>query len=92
MPVILLTSKEEEIDELCALNIGAKMARGGLAGFASRPRRSAPLSREFRIHPAVIGIFFTVDRRNVWWIFIQVGSPNPKFLAVDVDPLPHAFA
>ena len=37
--------------------------------------RSAPLFRKFRIHSALIGIFFAVDWRNVRWIFIQVGSP-----------------
>ena len=60
--------------------------------FCVSARRSAPLFGKFRIYPALIGIFFTVDRGNVWWIFIQVRSPNPKFLAVGVDPLPHAFA
>src|SRR5262249_62321277 len=60
--------------------------------FCVSARRSAPLSRKFRIHPALIGVFFAVHRRNVRWIFIQVWSPNPKFLAVRVDPLPQDFA
>jgi hypothetical protein len=61
--------------------------------FCVSARRSASISRKFRIYPvyqALIGVF--VDRRNVRWIFIQVGSPDPKFLAVGVDPLLHAFA
>jgi hypothetical protein len=56
--------------------------------FCVSARRSAPLSREFRIQSALIGVFCAVDRRNVRWIFIQIGSPDPKFLAVGVDPLP----
>ena len=55
-------------------------------------RRGAPLYRDFRIHPALIGIFFAVDRRNVRWVLIKIGSPDPKFLAVGINPLPHAFA
>src|SRR5207249_2284194 len=60
--------------------------------FCVSARRSAPLSRKLRIYPALIGIFLTVDRRNVRWIFIEVGSPDPIFLAVRVDPLPQDFA
>jgi hypothetical protein len=44
-------------------------------------RRSAPLSRKFRIHSALIGIFLTVDRRKVRRIFIEIGSSDPIFLA-----------
>src|SRR5262245_5003558 len=60
--------------------------------FCVSARRSAPLFGKFRIQSALIGIFFTVHRRNVRWIFIEVGSPDPKLLPVRVDPLPHAFA
>jgi IS5 family transposase len=60
--------------------------------FCVSARRSASLSRKFRIHPALIGIFFAVDRRNVRRIFIEIGSPDPIFLAVRVDPLPQDFA
>src|SRR4029453_18662768 len=60
--------------------------------FCVSARRSAPFFGKFRIYPALIGIFFTVDRRNVRWVFIEIGSPDPQFLAVRVDPPPHAFA
>src|SRR5262245_61513784 len=51
-------------------------------------RRSAPFSRKFRIHSALIRVFFAVDRRNVRRIFIEIGSPDPIFLAMRVNPLP----
>jgi hypothetical protein len=60
--------------------------------FCVSTRRNAPLSREFRIQSALIGVFFTVDRRNVRWIFIEIWSPDPIFLAVRVDPFPQDFA
>gem|GEM_PF-3927552 len=60
--------------------------------FCVSARGSTPLSRQFRIHPALIGIFFAVQRRNVRRIFIEIGSPDPIFLAVRVDPLPQDFA
>ena len=60
--------------------------------FCVSARRSAPLSRKLLIHSALIGVFFAVDRRNVRRIFIEIGSSNPKFLAVRVDPLPQDFA
>jgi len=47
-----------------------------ISHFWVSPRRSAPLSRKFRIHPALIGVFFAVDRRNVRRIFIEIGSPG----------------
>ena len=47
--------------------------------------------RAFRIQPAMMGIFRTVDWANVRWIFIEIGSPDPEFLAVCVDPLPQIF-
>jgi hypothetical protein len=53
--------------------------------------RSATFSHEFRIEPSLIGVFCAVDRRNVRWIFIQIGSADPKFLAVGVDPLPQGL-
>src|SRR5262249_4796610 len=56
--------------------------------FCDSARGSVPLFREFRIQPALIGVFFAVDRRNVRRIFIEIGSPDPIFLAVRVDPLP----
>jgi hypothetical protein len=36
-------------------------------------------------------IFLTVDRRNVGWISVEIGSADPKFLPVRVDPLPQVF-
>jgi hypothetical protein len=60
--------------------------------FCVRARRSASISRKFHIHPALIGIFFAVDRRNVRRIFIEIGSPDPIFLAVRVNPLLQEFA
>src|SRR5947208_7579849 len=60
--------------------------------FCDSARGSVPLFREFSIHSALIGVFFAVDRRNVRWIFIEIGSPDPIFLAVRVDPLPQDFA
>jgi len=59
--------------------------------FRVSARRSF-LFGKFPIYPALIRIFFAVVRRNVWWILIEVGSSNPKFLAMRVDPLPHAVA
>jgi len=49
-------------------------------------------SRAFDIQTALVGIFLTVDRRNVRWISVEIGSPNTKLLAVRVDPLPQGFA
>src|SRR5207253_9281993 len=60
--------------------------------FCDSARSGVPLFREFRIHPALIGIFFAVDRPNVRRIFIEIRSPYPIFLAVRVDPLPQDFA
>src|SRR5262249_48665389 len=60
--------------------------------FCDSARGSVPLFREFRIRSALIGVFFAVDRRNVRRIFIEIGSPDPIFLAVRVDPLPQDFA
>src|SRR5262245_56792252 len=54
--------------------------------FCDSARCSVSLFREFRIHSALIGVFFAVDRRNVRRIFIEIRSPNPIFLAVRVDP------
>src|SRR5262249_61892570 len=48
--------------------------------FCVSARRSAPPFRQFGIQSALIGLFFTVYRRNVRWIFIQVGSPDPQLL------------
>src|SRR4051812_27457912 len=59
--------------------------------FRVSARCSAPLSREFRIQSALIGIFFAVDRRNVRSIFIEIGPSDPIFLAVRVDPIPQDF-
>src|SRR5436190_18716487 len=53
---------------------------------------SVLLFREFRIHPALIGVFFAVDRRDVRRIFIEIRSPYPIFLAVRIDPLPQDLA
>jgi hypothetical protein len=39
----------------------------------------------------VPGIFLTVEWPNVRWIFIEIGSPDPVFLAVCIDPFPQAF-
>src|SRR5262249_42664866 len=60
--------------------------------FWDSARGSVPLFRKFRIRSALIGVFFAVDRRNVRRIFIEIGSPDPIFLAVGVDPLPQDFA
>ena len=40
----------------------------------------------------VTGVFFTVDRRHMRRIFIEVRSPDPIFLAVRIDPFPQALA
>src|SRR5436190_12747530 len=53
---------------------------------------SVLLFREFCIHPALVGVFFAVDRCNVRRIFIEVGSSYPIFLAVRVDPRPQSLA
>ncbi len=50
--------------------------------FCDSARGNVPLLREFRIHSALIGVFFAVDRSNVRRIFIEIGSAGPKFLAV----------
>src|SRR6516165_7968399 len=60
--------------------------------FCVSARASVTLFSEFRIHPALIGVFFAVDRRNVRRIFIEIGSPYPIFFAVRVDPLPQDLA
>jgi hypothetical protein len=45
-------------------------------------------SRVLRIRSAVvIGVFFTVDRCHMGWIFIKIRSPDPKLLAVQVETL-----
>jgi hypothetical protein len=46
----------------------------------------------FRVHSALSGVFFAIDGRNVRWISVEIGSPDPKFLAVRVDPVPQGFA
>ena len=56
--------------------------------FCVSARRGPLLFGKFLIYPALIGIFFAVNRRNVRWIFIEIGSPNPKFLAVGINPFP----
>jgi hypothetical protein len=49
--------------------------------------------RVLRMRPAaVIGIFFSVDRCHMGWIFIKVWSPDSELLAVCVDPFPQTFA
>src|SRR5215467_12198250 len=42
----------------------------------------------FRIHAALDDIFLAVHRTNMRRIMVEIGSPNPVFLAVLVDPLP----
>jgi hypothetical protein len=37
---------------------------------------------------AVTDVFLAVDRADMRRVAIEVGSANPKFLAVRVDPLP----
>src|SRR5262245_14718118 len=64
----------------------------GIIHFCLSARRSAPSIGKFPIQSALIGVFFAVDRRNVRWIFIEIGSPYPIFLAVRVDPLPQGSA
>jgi len=44
--------------------------------------------RVFGISCTVIGVFFAVNRTNVRGILVQIGSADPEFLAVRVDPLP----
>jgi hypothetical protein len=38
------------------------------------------------------GVFFTVDWCHMRRVFIQIRSPDSKFLAVLIDPFPQAFA
>jgi len=44
--------------------------------------------RVLRISCTMIGVFFAINRANVRGILIQIGSADPEFLAVRVDPLP----
>ena len=41
---------------------------------------------------AFLCIFLAVDRADMWWIPIEIRPPDPEFLAVRIDPLPHASA
>src|SRR5262249_29207206 len=51
------------------------------------------LSQRLRLwFTVVVGVFCTVDRRDMRRVPIQVGSPDTKFLAVLVDPFPQFFA
>src|SRR5215471_17126415 len=64
----------------------------GTVHFCVSACRSAALFGKFRIYPALIGVFFAIDRRNERRIFIEIGSPYPIFLAVRVDPRPQHAA
>jgi hypothetical protein len=44
------------------------------------------------IRPAVIGIFFAINRCHMGWVFIQIRPPDAKLFAVHVNPFPQAFA
>src|SRR5262249_51385420 len=70
---------------------------GTRASSSHRSKRTSALALQarvfrFRVHSALSDIFFAVDGRDVRWIFVEIGSPDPKFLAVRVDPVPQAFA
>src|SRR4029453_4918719 len=40
---------------------------------------------------ALVGIFFAINRRNMWWILVEIRTTDPKLLFVRIDPLPQDF-